>query len=147
VAELVMQTHMSKTDANLLYKMLHSPGFNINDLAHRNVQSMHEIVDQLVDQVTFVNSFEPFVVLVNAFARVPERVSNHHEPSPQPFAPHDFQGWLDREIASDKKLKRLATKVRCPLAWLRNTLHSAIKMVENPNFSGDWDYDQKPMCV
>lgn len=59
VAELVMQTHMSKTDANLLYKMLHSPGFNINDLVYRNVQSMHAIVDELVDQVTFLSSSVP----------------------------------------------------------------------------------------
>ena len=63
----------------------------------------------------------------------------------QPFEPHDFQAWVDAEIASDKSLKRLAGKVRVPIAWFRNTLDVAISMVENENFSGSWDYEQIPM--
>lgn len=63
VAALVMETSMSKTDANLLYKMLHTPGFNVSDLTCHNAGSLHKIVDTLVELVR--NRSQPFLTVLN----------------------------------------------------------------------------------
>ena len=52
VAGLIMKTNMSKTDADLLLKMLHSPGFTVKNLKSKNVKSLHQIIDSLVQQVS-----------------------------------------------------------------------------------------------
>jgi hypothetical protein len=157
LAKYILQTNMSKTDANLLFKMLRAPGFDLNHLTCKNVESMHLVVDKLCEQVCVHSVHNGSQLVRNPFAtprmsrlRRPQSVHNAFATdvvtiSLQPFAPHEFQEWVDQEIASDKKLKRLAGNVRCPTAWFRNTLHTAIKAVEDPNFSGDWDYEQEPM--
>jgi hypothetical protein len=58
VAALVMKTNMSKTDANLVLKMLRSPGFDLSKLKCKNVNSLHQIIDGLIEIVRGV--FECF---------------------------------------------------------------------------------------
>ena len=56
MARLVLQTNMGKTDGNLLLKLLHTPGLNLEHLKSHNVGSLHRIVDKLIDQVIRLSS-------------------------------------------------------------------------------------------
>ena len=51
IAAYVLKTHASKTDANLLLKMIHDTSFDPEALRSKNVDTLYKVVDTLIEMV------------------------------------------------------------------------------------------------
>ena len=51
VARHTQVTNMSKTDTNLLLKMLHDPSFDLSKLRTKNATKLHQIIESIVARV------------------------------------------------------------------------------------------------